>query len=209
MVDDDPRVITLRRGTVVRVGIVVSVLAALGIGLAIGLSVRSPTSPPGKSAAATTIPSHVASTSTTTSPRTTTTTAAPTTTLAPATTTTANTALEILSPQTTPPVSAECSIPLTYSADGNATPLLCHSGGVNVLAWNDYASNHLLVMGLGPGATASEVYSAMCSDTAAGHTTNPIESNAEELVADYNGWSFGNDSEFTEFLGENCPAGGT
>jgi hypothetical protein len=196
MADDDPSVITLRRSTVIRIGIVALVLAALGIGITIGL-LASSSAPKSVNASAT--GKHGAATTTTTIPPTTSTTVAPTT------TTTANPALQILAPQTTPPVSDECSSPLTYSADGNATPLLCPGGGVNVLAWNDYASNHLLVMGLGPSATASEVYGAMCSDTAAGHTTNPIESNAEELAASYNGWSFGDDSEFTEYLGENCP----
>lgn len=61
-------------------------------------------------------------------------------------------------------------------------------------------------MQLGPNTSASQVYSAMCTDAAAGHTTNPIESNAEQLVSHYNEWSFGGDSEFTDFLGENCPS---
>jgi len=56
VVDEDPRVITVRRSTIVRVGIVAAVLAALGIGLAIGLSVSSPTSSPTRSALATTTP---------------------------------------------------------------------------------------------------------------------------------------------------------
>lgn len=197
MVDEDARTITLRRSTVIRVGIAVAVLAALGVGLAIGLSVGSNSSPPAKfTASATTTAGHPSTTATTTVPTT-------TTTAAPATTTTSNPALHVLSPQTTPPVSDECSIPLTYSADGNAMPFLCPNGGVNVFAWNDYASNHLLVMGLGTGATPSEVLNAMCSQT---NTTNPIESSAEELAAAYNGWTFGNDSEFTEFLAQNCPS---
>jgi len=112
---------------------------------------------------------------------------------------------EILPPQTTPPVSDECSEPLAYSADGNATPLLCPAGGVNRLAWNDYASNHLLVMQLGPNSSASQVYGAMCSDSAAGNTTNTIESAAEQLTSEYNGWSFGNESKFLDYLDENCP----
>jgi hypothetical protein len=49
MADDDPPVITLRKSTVVRVGIAVSVLAALGAGVGIGLAVgsSSPTVHPG------------------------------------------------------------------------------------------------------------------------------------------------------------------
>jgi hypothetical protein len=184
--------IHLRRSTVVRAGIAVAVLAALGIGLAIGLLVNSPSSSQSKSAASTT---------TTTHPSTTTTAAPATTTTAAPTTTTANPAFAILSPQTTPPVSAECSITLTDDADGNVSPILCANGGINVPAWNYYAANHLAVMSLGPSATSSQVLNAMCSDT----STNPIEENAEQLVSHYNGWPFGNDTEFTEFLAQNCP----
>jgi hypothetical protein len=126
------------------------------------------------------------------------------TTSAPPTTT--NPALQILSPQKTPPVSDECSEAPTYSADGNASPLICPNGGVNAKVWSIYASDHLIVMQLGPNASASQVYSAMCADAAGGHTTNPIESNAEQLVSHYDGWSFGGASEFTDFLSENCPA---
>ena len=122
------------------------------------------------------------------------------------TTTTTNPALQILSPQKTPPVSDECSEAPAYSADGNATPLICPNGGVNAQVWSIYASNNLLVMTLGPSASASQVYSAMCTDSASRHTTYPIESNAEQLVSHYNGWSFGNSSEFAGFIGTNCPS---
>ena len=83
MADEDPRTITLRRSTVVRVGIAAAILAALGLGLAIGLSVNSPSSSPAKSAGSstTTTAAHVATT--TTIAPTTTTAAAPTTTTAP------------------------------------------------------------------------------------------------------------------------------
>ena len=192
MADDEPPMITLRRSTVVQIGAAAAILAALGIGLAIGLSVGSPSTSPSKSAAPTTTKTHLSTT--TTAAQATTTTAAPTT-------TTANPAFAILSPQTSPPVLAECSITLTDDADGNVSPILCTNGGVNVPAWNYYAANHLAVMSLGQSATASQVLSAMCSDT----STNPIEENAEQLVSHYNGWAFGNDTEFTEFLSQNCP----
>ena len=80
MADDEPRPITLRRSTVVRICIAGGVLATLGIGIAIGFAVRSPSSL-ANSDAETTTTAH-ASTTTTTIPPTTTTVLAPTTTTA-------------------------------------------------------------------------------------------------------------------------------
>ena len=180
--------IHLRRSTVVRVGIAVAILAALGVGLAIGLSVSSP------SATTKAVTTWIHNDDDLTIPTTTTTTA-------PTTTTTANPAFAILPPQMTPPVSAECSIALTDDADGNVSPITCPNGGVNVPAWNYYETNRMAVMSLGPSATASQVLTAMCSQP----STNPTEENAEQLVAAYNGWAFGNDTEFSEFLIQNCP----
>jgi hypothetical protein len=71
MVKDRPRTITLRRSTVVTVGIVVAVLAALGVGVAIGLHRSSRSSPgPTKSiaAGASTTTSRGSTTTTTTTP---------------------------------------------------------------------------------------------------------------------------------------------
>lgn len=78
----DPRVITVQRHTVVRIGIVVLVLAALGAGTAIGLTVGS------KSQTPTTSSSHNASTSSA---------PASTTTSAPSTTTTVSAVPVVLS----------------------------------------------------------------------------------------------------------------
>ena len=71
MADHDPRVITLRRSTVIRVGIVVAVLAALGVGLAIELHLGSKFSPATTrsiAARASTTTSHGPTTTTTTTP---------------------------------------------------------------------------------------------------------------------------------------------
>ena len=78
VVDKDPRVITVKRSTVVQVGIVIVVLAALGAGIAIGLVVGSKSSVPTTKSTvgtSTTTTHHVSTT--TTSPPTTTTTVAP------------------------------------------------------------------------------------------------------------------------------------
>jgi hypothetical protein len=66
VVDNEPKVITVRRTTVVRAGVVLLVLAALGIGTAIGLSVGSG-SPPPHNSSSTGTSSTTAHTSTTTS----------------------------------------------------------------------------------------------------------------------------------------------
>jgi hypothetical protein len=62
--NNDPQLITIRRSTVVRAGVVALVLAALGVGTAIGLSVGSRTSPPNNSSAngASTTTPHVSTT---------------------------------------------------------------------------------------------------------------------------------------------------
>ena len=106
-----------------------------------------------------------------------------------------------LSPAPSQPVTAECSVALTTSADGNVSPLLCPSGGVNIRAWRVYATNNLLVMEQPRDATEYQVVQAFCSDLANGHTTLTVEQSAEELAAQYNGWSFGGDSAATD---PNC-----
>ena len=90
---------------------------------------------------------------------------------------------------------------MTTSGDGNVSPLLCPGGGVNVPAWDVYATNNLLVMAQPRGASEYQVVQAFCSDLADGHTTLTIEESAEELAAHYNGWSFGGDSAATN---PNC-----
>ncbi len=189
MADNDPRVITLRRSTVVRIGIAVAILAALGIGLAIGLSVRSPSSSPSKSAATTTTTKtgHASTTTTTVPP--TTTTGAP-----PATTTTVNPARQILSPATTQPVVDECSVPISQSADGNPYPTTCPAGGgINVVAWRYIANSYSNILGLGANASEQEAFQTMCSSSVPGGEVSV----AAEVAARYYGWSFANDPAFT------------
>jgi hypothetical protein len=94
----------------------------------------------------------------------------------------------VLAPATTPPVVNECSQQLTFSADGNAGPLTCPDGSLNVVAWADFAGNHPSVMSLGPDATPGDVVRAECADVA--HSTIPIETSAVELATTYYGWKF-------------------
>lgn len=126
-------------------------------------------------------------------PSSTSSTTASTTSQPPATTTsTVDSNRQILNPATTPPKVDECSVQLSYGADGSYGPLTCANGTeVNVIAWNAAISSSPAVLALGPTASPSEVEAAICSDMA--HSTIPIEQGAYQLAALYNGWSFGYD----------------
>ena len=80
---------------------------------------------------------------------------------------------------------------LSYGADGNAGPVTCPNGDVNVLAWKYFAPDKPKVMALGPYASPLQVLSAMCADMP--HSTYPIEGSIEKISAAYYGWQFGID----------------
>jgi len=103
-----------------------------------------------------------------------------------------------LAPAVVPPAQGvnECSLPLTRSADGNASPLFCGDGGINVPVWNFYASLHTQVMKLGYTATRTEVNTVLCTDRRTGSVTNPEEVNAALLAGRYYGWSFAGQASF-------------
>lgn len=105
--------------------------------------------------------------------------------------------LKILPPATIRPVVRECHQTLQLSADGNASPLICSSGGLNVLAWNFYATLGTNVMSLGPLPPSSEITTAMCSDMQINHATTPEEQNAAALASDYYGWGLASQLEGT------------
>ena len=65
----------------------------------------------------------------------------------------------------------ECRRRLTYSADGNASPLTCTSGGLNVLASKSYSSVGTAVTSLGRPATLHQTYGAMCTDVSVDHAS--------------------------------------
>jgi hypothetical protein len=121
-------------------------------------------------------------------------------------------ATAILAPATVLPVSAECSLPILKDADGNVTPLLCPDGGVNVRAWRVYARGHLSngpphwskVMSLGRGATANQVFDAMCTDQLQVYDAGPITYSAEQLAAAYYGWRFRGNDPATEWGNRPC-----
>lgn len=114
--------------------------------------------------------------------------------------------LVVLSPATVPPVDKECSYPVSRTADGNATPLLCQDGRLNVQAWRFYAGafpgSQLLT--LGQGATATRVYQAMCHDIATLHMTNPEAESTEQLAQAYYGWDVSAASLAKQLTDEGC-----
>jgi hypothetical protein len=121
----------------------------------------------------------------------------------------------VLPPATVAPVSDECNLPLVHEEDGNVIPLLCPSGGVNVLAWQHYARGWVLApppiwsrtMQLGPNASPTSVFLAMCFDQARVNGTNPLTISDERLAAAYYGWTFADTriSNFSPRVGD-CPA---
>lgn len=118
-----------------------------------------------------------------------------TTTIAPTTQTL------MLAPATVLPVVKECSEQLTHWLDGNVAPLICNSGGLNVLAWRFYAPLATAVMSLGRGATYAQVVNAMCVDRSVNHATLPEAKNAATLAAAYYGWSTSILSKLNAYLG--------
>jgi hypothetical protein len=97
---------------------------------------------------------------------------------------------QVLAPATDPPAGTLCTTPITFAADGNATPLLCKSGAVNVRAWQFYTGVSSSVLGLGLNPTQGQVESAICDDFKHGHATRVEEASAYKLATAYYGWTF-------------------
>jgi len=97
---------------------------------------------------------------------------------------------QVLAPAPDLPVANLCSAQVTVTADGNATPLLCKSGAVNVQAWKFYASVSASVMGIGLNPTEGQVESAICDDFKHQHATQPEETSGYRLAMTYYGWTF-------------------
>ncbi len=97
---------------------------------------------------------------------------------------------QALAPATDLPVADLCSTPIQTTADGRATPLLCQSGAVNVLAWKFYSTISASILGLGLNPTQGQAESAVCDDIAHNHATRPEEVDGFKLASTYYGWSF-------------------
>lgn len=97
---------------------------------------------------------------------------------------------QVLPPATDFPVANLCSAPVQAAADGRATPLLCKSGAVNVLAWKFYSTISASILGLGLNPTQGQAESAVCDDIDHNHATRPEEVDGFKLASTYYGWSF-------------------
>lgn len=97
---------------------------------------------------------------------------------------------QALPPSTDLPVAALCSTPLQAYADGNAGPLFCRGGEVNVLAWKFYAGVTPTVLGLGLHPTQAQVEAGLCHDGRAGPATRVELMYGYEIAAAYYGWKF-------------------
>jgi len=95
-----------------------------------------------------------------------------------------------LAPAPDLPVGTLCSTQITVTADGNATPLLCHSGAVNVPAWRFYAEVSASVLGLGQNPTQGQVQAAICDDFKHNHASKTAETSGYKLATAYYGWTF-------------------
>jgi hypothetical protein len=97
---------------------------------------------------------------------------------------------QVLPPATDGPVANLCSKPITTTADGNAEPLFCSDGAVNVMAWTFYSDISASILGLGLNPAPHQPQSAMCDDLAHNNATRAEEANGYRLAAAYYGWKF-------------------
>ncbi len=111
-------------------------------------------------------------------------------------------ARQALPPARSLPIVALCTQSLTVAQDGNAGPLLCANGSLNVSAWKFFAPLSPNLLSAGPGVSEQAVESALCADVRA-HATYPQERSAYELAAAYYGWSFTPDP--TSVIYSGCP----
>ena len=88
------------------------------------------------------------------------------------------------------PAIALCSTPIVATANGNAWPLRCRNGAINVPAWNFYTRVVPATMALGYKPSLAELNGALCTDSRRFHDTAPELGYGYELAAAYNGWTF-------------------
>lgn len=97
---------------------------------------------------------------------------------------------QVLAPASDLPVADLCQTNVTFTADGNVTPLLCKSGALNVQAWFFYKTVGASILGLGLNPTEGQAESAICDDINHNHATRPEEASAFQLAKAYYGWGF-------------------
>jgi hypothetical protein len=85
-------------------------------------------------------------------------------------------------------VTDECSIPISYSADGSPYPATCPSRvGVNKVAWADMANTYPTLLALGANATEAQVFQTMCNLP---NIVGGEVSTTATMAATYYGWPF-------------------
>ncbi len=103
----------------------------------------------------------------------------------------------VLIPATVPPKIPECSEPLSYSSNGDPSPIQCSNGAINVNDWKAMAALEPTVMKLGYTPTGAQVVAAICLDGNAANQDStptisaPLETNAYAIASLYYGWTFG------------------
>jgi hypothetical protein len=95
----------------------------------------------------------------------------------------------VLPPARVLPAVPLCTTPVQVFQDGNAGPLLCRGGAVNVAAWQ-WFQNHLQppVLAAGPGLSEDAQKAALCRGGPQ-NMTNPERESAYWLAAVYYGWT--------------------
>lgn len=111
---------------------------------------------------------------------------------------------QILPPATERPIGQLCSAPIQTATNGNAAPLLCRGGEVNVQAWRHYAEVSNTVLGLGQNPTQGQVEGALCADIRMNHATASIESSGYQLAKAYYAWSFQTDPTLVMYKSPPC-----
>ena len=86
-----------------------------------------------------------------------------------------------------------CTTQIATTANGNATPLFCTDGSINVQAWNFYSGVSASILGLGLKPTAGQVQSALCDDLVHNHATRLEEVSGYQMASAYYGWKFNMD----------------
>ena len=99
-------------------------------------------------------------------------------------------ATQVLPPAQDLPVASLCSKPIVVAADGNASPLTCSNGDLNVRAWKYYATISASVLGLGLNPTQGQAEGAICDDLKHNHATRAEESSGYRLARLYYSWTF-------------------
>jgi hypothetical protein len=89
------------------------------------------------------------------------------------------------------PVRPECLTAVTPTTDGNAYPLTCSNGEVNVAAWESYATLLPRLLTLGRTVTRCQVYEAEVAPALSSeeNLTYPETFASYQLASAYYGWS--------------------